>query len=816
MKIILATLGLMALLCCHAQGQSQSAKLATSAKTNNQNFDQIDFFHPSQQDNPELSRQLSAYGLLELDEEALASALHQPPEQLVLILPASGRSRQIELELARVEIASSAFSSVLASTGKPVSVAAGLHYRGVIKGVEGSVAALSLFEGEVMGLFSSKTHGNLVLGALEEERNKGVYILYEDHEALSQLAFDCATSDEGPAYTREQLQTPVAERTMNECVGIYLEVDHDIYQSKGGTTGAVNYITGLFNQVAMLYANEGISIKLSEMYIWDVPSPYNGTNSFNLLSQFLNYRPNFNGDLGQLVSYQASGGIAYLSGLCSTYSPRHSFSSINTTYAPVPTYSFSVMVMAHELGHLFGSRHTHACAWNGNGTALDACPGYTEGDCPLPGNPVGGGTIMSYCHISSTGINFSNGFGPQPGNVIRNAANAAPCLQLCGDDGGNNPPPTGDSCAGQELALSIVLDAYGSETSWELRDSNNTILYSGGPYPNTTNGALVEQKFCLPDGCYTFYISDSFGDGICCNFGNGAYSLVDTSGAMIASGGNFGFSESTGFCLPLADEPNPDPDPCLSINFNDYEILSFGGAQDIGYANLYENGKVLKIGGNAWKAIELEYEVKPGTVIEFEFGSTIQGEIHGIGFDDNNSISANRTFQLFGLQNWGVNGHNDYPGNATWRRYVIPVGEFYTGSFNRLFFVADHDRYPRNGNSYFRNIRIYDGDSCDRAAQLSGAAPLLLEENDQPATLKIFPNPTRGRITLNFLSPQAGQAYIQAFSLTGQLVLEQELGVLPGANQELLDVSALPSGTYVLKVLLGETQIVEKLTVIGR
>ena len=84
---------------------------------------------------------------------------------------------------------------------------------------------------------------------------------------------DCATSDESTPAAQEQLQTPVTGRTMNECV--YLSGSRPRYlpKSKGGTTGAVNYITGLFNQVAMLYANEGISIKLSEMFIWMCPAP---------------------------------------------------------------------------------------------------------------------------------------------------------------------------------------------------------------------------------------------------------------------------------------------------------------------------------------------------------------------------------------------------------------------------------------------------------------------------------------------------------------------------------------------------------------
>ena len=83
------------------------------------------------------------------------------------------------------------------------------------------------------------------------------------------------------------------------------------------------------------------------------------------------------------------------------------------------------------------SPHTHACAWNGNNTRIDNCAGnynvaYQEGTCnSFPANPVGGGTIMSYCHLQAVGINLSLGFGPQPGALIRNTVNAGTCLGVC-------------------------------------------------------------------------------------------------------------------------------------------------------------------------------------------------------------------------------------------------------------------------------------------------------------------------------------------------------------------------------------------------
>jgi hypothetical protein len=101
---------------------------------------------------------------------------------------------------------------------------------------------------------------------------------------------------------------------------------------------------------------------------------------------------------------------------------------VSKNYSNVPTYSRTVKVITHEFGHLLGSRHTRACVWNGNNTAIDGCTGV-EGSCPTPPVPANGGTIMSYCdHTGMPGVNFSLGFGPQPGNVIRNAVNNASCL----------------------------------------------------------------------------------------------------------------------------------------------------------------------------------------------------------------------------------------------------------------------------------------------------------------------------------------------------------------------------------------------------
>lgn len=92
-------------------------------------------------------------------------------------------------------------------------------------------------------------------------------------------------------------------------------------------------------------------------------------------------------------------------------------------------------------------------------------------------------------------------------------------------------------------------DNYGSETSWSLTNGSGTVLYSGGSYANGTSPALISQTWNLPlNGCYTFTINDSYGDGICCTYGSGYYDIKSPDNSVtLTSGGSFTNSASYSF-----------------------------------------------------------------------------------------------------------------------------------------------------------------------------------------------------------------------------------------------------------------------------
>ncbi|MEE9440208.1 MAG: M43 family zinc metalloprotease [Saprospiraceae bacterium] len=111
--------------------------------------------------------------------------------------------------------------------------------------------------------------------------------------------------------------------------------------------------------------------------------------------------------------------------------------------------------------------------------------------------------------------------------------------------GGSNPPP---GCTQNAVSVNFVFDNYPEETSWTVTNSNGSTVASGGTYGSQPDGSSLSLDLCLADGCYDFTISDVYGDGICCSYGSGSYS-VSGDGNTYASGGSFGSNETTNFCV---------------------------------------------------------------------------------------------------------------------------------------------------------------------------------------------------------------------------------------------------------------------------
>jgi len=98
--------------------------------------------------------------------------------------------------------------------------------------------------------------------------------------------------------------------------------------------------------------------------------------------------------------------------------------------------------------------------------------------------------------------------------------------------------------------LTITFDNYPEETSWDIKDGSGNVVYSGGTYGSEADGSTKVINMCIDTGCYTFTMKDSYGDGMCCSYGNGSYSFTkDSDGSILASGGSFQSSEATNFCL---------------------------------------------------------------------------------------------------------------------------------------------------------------------------------------------------------------------------------------------------------------------------
>jgi len=406
-----------------------AALVAKSRKNAKSSSPEVFQFNP--QKSAKTSENVSKSVELTVDKTVVNQLLKERRNWLSLQVPVN-QSNYFELELVRHDVQKPDYkvtvSNLLVEPYQPADI---IFYKGILKNDNQSLAAVTISNNQIRILVSDKD-GNYVIGKLPNSNVK--YVLYNDVHLKWDPQFSCGTSDV-PQEGSVEANTAGTTIVNGQCVPVYIEADFAFYQDNNNSVSEVEvYLNGLFNEVETIYYNESIGIGISEIFVHTSPDPFINTNDTEeALYLFRDLRQNnFNGRLAHLVSGRSlGGGIAFVDVLCSI-NLNHAVSELYNTYNTFPTYSWDLYVFAHEMGHNFGSWHTHSCVWNGNNTAIDGCSGFTDrGNCSIPGVPSNGGTIMSYCHWQSVGINFSLGFGTQPGNLIRNRFNNSSCILEC-------------------------------------------------------------------------------------------------------------------------------------------------------------------------------------------------------------------------------------------------------------------------------------------------------------------------------------------------------------------------------------------------
>ena len=466
-----------------SQNMRPVAQKVSEYHTQKKNFEKFDLFtiNKNSEKLAEYKRAATDISVLNIDSKQLKKLVHEKPEYLEISFPFD--SKIIILELYKNQIFTSDFK-VTTNKGKIVDYTPGVYYQGIVKGDNQSVVAFSFFEDDVVGVASTPELGNVILGKV---KNSTDFVSYSDSKLTGLNPFVCGVDELTDNHNQKISFDPDAKKTTGKvmtqnCVRIYYEVCYTPYTNNGSnTTTTANWLTAIHNNISTLYSNDDIKIALNEIYVWTTADPYTGTPNANLAS-FRTNRQTFNGDLAHLVNQPSTTSVAYINSLCTT--SRHAYSGASQTYNNVPVYSWTIEAMTHEMGHSLGSPHTHACAWNGNSTAIDGCgpaAGSNEGCTgPIPSSTVKG-TIMSYCHlVSGVGINFANGFGPQPAALIRNTVESKPCLGMnCITNCSTTVTSLSVSNITQTSANASLTDTTFSSWKYRLTKYDGTVVSTG-------------------------------------------------------------------------------------------------------------------------------------------------------------------------------------------------------------------------------------------------------------------------------------------------------------------------------------------------
>lgn len=475
---------------------------------------------------------------------------------------------------------------------------------------------------------------------------------------------------------------------------------------------------------------------------------------------------------------------------------------------------------------------------NGNETGIDCggdcAPCATCNDGVQNGNETGvdcGGDCAP-CATCNDGVQNGNETGVDCGG------DCAPCA-TCNDgvqngnetgvDCGGDCAPCPTGCSDNTVSISITFDNYPEETSWSITNDSGATVASGGTYGSQADGSTLVIEECLADGCYTFTINDSYGDGICCSYGSGSYS-VTSGGNSLASGASFASSDATNFCLGAAPTPTCND----GVQNGDETGIDCGGSCDP--CNTGGSGQIsasyFETGWDGWQdggsdcyryMGERSYEGNYSIRIRDNSGAGSSMTSPSLDLTGNSSVTVDFYFYPNSMES----------GEDFWLRYNDGTGwvtvatwtsgsDFSNNSFYSSSVTLNSGQYNLTNGAQFRfqcdassnadrvyidQVVISGSGASTRQAEITTTQLHALENAkliDSDLDIHLSPNPTSAEL---YLAAEEAIEELKIYSVTGQQVMQ----VAGLKDQETtVNVSSLTSGVYFISIKTAEEITTQK------
>ncbi|MCH2023826.1 MAG: PKD domain-containing protein [Saprospiraceae bacterium] len=615
---------------------------------------------------------------------------------------------------------------------------------------------------------------------------------------------------------------------------------------------------GMYGALLVVTDANGCAYTVYDTVIVNTPC---NQNIVNLTINLDNYAYETSWDLRDVQGFVIASGSGYTTN-------QNGTTITSSLCLPTDCYTFNIYDSYGDgICCLYGQGHYSLTDVNGNVLASGGAFGYTETQTICVGgatNPCTGmttsftsttnGNVVSF-NTNATGLQYVWDFGDNSfgsgSNPVHTYANAPAsgyyivcltaydtigCVATYCDTVVVNPLP----CNNNMATLTLYFDNFAYETSWSITDQNSNVIYSGSSYTQGDNGTTLHLNFCLPTGCYDFNIFDSYGDGICCAWGQGYYALTSASGTTLASGGAFGYSEHTNFCVGGATNPCGNFNASWGWNASSngqvyFNSQVFGGtgpytyAWDFGNNNLASGSNTtFTYSNNGFYSVCLTVTDANGCTAVYCDSIMVNNApnnnstpCNGLSVDMNifqdslnpfllymqpvvNNALPNTNYYFvwdFGDNTGAFGGYPVHQYN-NWGSYIVCITAL--DSMNGcIASFCDTITIDSAGN-FSRNINYKDVKPGFMVNTLQAEINIntsLTSLGTEKISFGLYPNPTSSVINLNVNTQEFANAKVSILDVTGKSVLETSMNIQPGMTQTILDVHSISSGVYFINLM---------------